>query len=72
MWRPWLLLFACLGCHALDDIENCEINGDCPLGQRCHPEGNFCELDTGPVRIGATLALTGELGDIGSDMATGL
>jgi branched-chain amino acid transport system substrate-binding protein len=64
----WLLA----GCHVFDSIESCSLDADCPLGQRCHPEGHFCELDTGPVRIGATIALSGDLGAAGRDIATAL
>jgi ABC-type branched-subunit amino acid transport system substrate-binding protein len=69
---PLILLLAAGGCHVGESLTDCRQDADCPLGERCHPDGRFCELDTGPVRIGASIALTGELGSFGTDIRTGI
>lgn len=63
---------ALVGCNAFTSLEDCERDSDCALGQRCHPEEDFCEDDPGPIVLGASLALSGDLGEFGQDVATGL
>ncbi|MBI2895431.1 MAG: ABC transporter substrate-binding protein [Deltaproteobacteria bacterium] len=60
------------GCHAFTSLEDCSGDSDCPLGQRCHPDEDFCEDDPGPLVLGASLPLSGDLGEFGRDIATGL
>jgi ABC-type branched-subunit amino acid transport system substrate-binding protein len=44
-----LAAFACaagalaLDCHVFERVSDCKKNGDCPLGQACHPSADFCE-----------------------------
>ena len=53
-----LALTAC-SCTALQPLSDCRDDADCPLGDRCQPEGQFCELDRGPIQIGVVRAETG-------------
>lgn len=53
-----LALTAC-SCTALQPLSDCREDADCPLGDRCEPVGQFCELDQGPIQIGVVRAETG-------------
>src|SRR5262245_5873870 len=54
-----LLASSTAGCHVFESLESCAADTQCDLGERCNPDGHFCETDTGPIVIGATFALTG-------------
>lgn len=64
--------FLFVSCHVGDSLSDCERDSDCADDQRCHPEGHFCELDRTHILIGVTLALTGDLGAVGSEMEEAL
>jgi ABC-type branched-subunit amino acid transport system substrate-binding protein len=48
------------GCNAFRTFEDCAQDLECGRGNRCHPEGHFCETG-GPIRVGVVLSLTGNL-----------
>jgi ABC-type branched-subunit amino acid transport system substrate-binding protein len=66
------LLFAMLAtvanCNVFKSLPGCHADSDCALGDRCDSNGNFCTLDTGPIVVGVTLPLSGQLGSFGLQM----
>jgi ABC-type branched-subunit amino acid transport system substrate-binding protein len=71
---PWPFIASVMmtggACHVFDKLSNCSSDANCPLGQTCNTSGSFCELDTGPIVVGVTLPLSGQLQDFGQAMAT--
>ncbi len=75
MWGKLALLFglaACAGCHVFTSTTDCEDDGDCQRGARCHPEGKFCEGEDALPVIAASFPFSGDLTDIGRDVVDGL
>jgi neutral amino acid transport system substrate-binding protein len=68
MAAPW----CASGCNVFESLEDCATDTDCALGERCHVEGRFCEVDDGPISIGAVLPLTGDFASFGTAVVDAL
>jgi ABC-type branched-subunit amino acid transport system substrate-binding protein len=60
------------GCHVFAPLENCSSDRDCALGDRCDPDGKFCAADHGPLIVGATLPMSGDLAGVGAQLKSAL
>jgi branched-chain amino acid transport system substrate-binding protein len=60
-----------LACNSVASLEDCTVDADCAALEWCHPEGHFCERDRRPVRIGVSLALSGDLSEPGQKTLEG-
>ncbi len=58
-------------CHVFEPLSNCSTDADCEEGFVCNPDAQFCE-HAGPILIGVTLALTGDIASFGQAMRTGI
>ncbi len=58
-------------CHVFTSLENCSADRDCALGLRCNSERGYCEVDRGPIKLGAMMPLSGAL-TIGQPVVDGM